>query len=42
VYLMVTFAACDFAYYGFSFVYPHILEQLFRASVDQAELNRTP
>jgi hypothetical protein len=42
VYLMFAFAACDFAYYGFAFVYPHILEQLFRASEDQAKLNLTP
>ena len=29
LYLMLTFMACGFVYYGFSFIYPHTLEQLY-------------
>ena len=29
LYLIVTFSACGFVYYGFSFIYPHTLKQVY-------------
>jgi putative MFS transporter len=36
LYLVVTFSACGFVYYGFSFIYPHTLEQLYGVAPDEA------
>lgn len=36
LYLMLTFSACGFVYYGFSFIYPHTLEQLYGVSLEEA------
>ena len=36
LYLIVTFSACGFVYYGFSFIYPHTLEQEYGAKPDEA------
>ena len=36
LYLIVTFSACGFVYYGFSFIYPHTLEQLYGIAPDEA------
>jgi putative MFS transporter len=36
LYLVITFSACGFVYYGFSFIYPHTLEQLYRVAPDEA------
>ena len=33
---IVTFSACGFVYYGFSFIYPHTLEQEYGAKPDEA------
>ena len=36
LYLILTFSACGFVYYGFSFIYPHVLEQEYGVSVEDA------
>ena len=36
LYLVVTFVACGFVYYGFSFIYPHVLEKLYGVTTEEA------
>lgn len=34
LYLMATFGVCGFLYYGISYIYPHVLEELYNTSLD--------